>query len=139
MELALLKKHWRSQASASRIFFPTPIIISQVIIRAKTKLNGSRVVERGYNEAFGEGKANPHGIPYLQSSWPFYLSLADIVCYWTVPCAGTFNQIICSSPRWLQFYSHLLQLEQFLSAVKANRQHGKRVSFYQNRQNYSSC
>lgn len=46
--------------------------------------------------------------------------------------AGTFNQIIYSSPRRLsplQFYSYLLQLEQFLSAVKANRQHGKKSCF----------
>lgn len=46
--------------------------------------------------------------------------------------AGTFNQIIYSSPRRLsplQFYSYLLQLEQFLSAVKANRQHGKKSRF----------
>lgn len=45
---------------------------------------------------------------------------------------GTFNQIIYSSPRRLrplQFYSYLLQLEQFLSAVKANVQHGKKSHF----------
>jgi len=89
-----------------------------------------------------EGRSKPPWDVIPAELAAFYLSLANIGQCRVQLLTGTFNQIISSSPRRLrplQFYSYLLQLEQFLSAVKANMQHGKKSRFYQNRQNYSSC